>query len=162
MIGGRQLTVDSSARSATFVQLEAAGPEQGKRDRVRIQIYDATLTEGTREAGVQLSVRDKLRIALRLAEMGVSFIEGGWPDHGAGAELFRSARRLELGGARLCACARIGAARDASREQELAAAVRSGAPAVTLRAPLTGRGEGRTQLISSRACACAHSTSLGC
>ena len=109
---------------------------------MRIQIYDATLTEGTREAGVQLSVRDKLRIALRLAEMGVSFIEGGWPDHGAGAELFRSARRLALGGARLCACASLGDARKASREPELAAALQSGAPAVTLRTPLAGRGEG--------------------
>ncbi len=107
---------------------------------MRIQIYDATLTEGTREAGVQLSVRDKLRIALRLAEMGVAWIEGGWPAQGADGELFREARRLELGGARLCACASVSRIGHASAEPELAAALKSGAPAVTLRASVGGRG----------------------
>jgi 2-isopropylmalate synthase len=113
---------------------------------VRIGIYDATLTEGAREAGLQLSVRDKLRIALRLAEMGVAFVEGGWPSgRGPDAEIFREARRLELGGARLCACATLWPQGRAHAERELAAALRSGAPAVTLSVPVVGarRGGGR-------------------
>ena len=104
---------------------------------MRIAIYDATITEGSRQAGVQLSVRDKLRVALRLAEMGVAFVEGGWPGAGGDAEIFREARRLELGGARLCACATLHPGERGGGE--LRAALRSGAPAVTLRVPL-GRG----------------------
>jgi 2-isopropylmalate synthase len=111
---------------------------------VKIAIYDATLTEGAREAGIQLSVRDKLRIALRLAGMGVSFVEGGWPGgRSSDAEIFREARRLELGGARLCACATLSLHGRATGDSELKAALRSGAPAVTLSVSVAGgRGAG--------------------
>ena len=111
---------------------------------MKIAIYDATLTEGAREAGIQLSVRDKLRIALRLAGMGVSFVEGGWPGgRSSDAEIFREARRLEMGGARLCACATLSLRGRATGDRELKAALRSGAPAVTLSVPVTGgRGAG--------------------
>jgi 2-isopropylmalate synthase len=44
-----------------------------------IQIYDTTLRDGTQREGISLSCEDKLRIATRLDELGVSFIEGGWP-----------------------------------------------------------------------------------
>jgi 2-isopropylmalate synthase len=44
-----------------------------------IQIYDTTLRDGTQREGISLSCADKLRIAKRLDELGVSFIEGGWP-----------------------------------------------------------------------------------
>ncbi len=111
---------------------------------MRIAIYDATVTEGSREAGVQLSVRDKLRIALRLAEMGVAFVEGGWPGDRADVEIFRQARRLEMGGARLCACARLPLHGRPGADGELRSALRSGAPAVTLGVDLAaGRGGGR-------------------
>ncbi len=45
----------------------------------RIQIYDTTLRDGTQREGISLSCDDKIRIARRLDELGVSFIEGGWP-----------------------------------------------------------------------------------
>jgi 2-isopropylmalate synthase len=106
---------------------------------LRIAIHDATVTEGAREAGVELSVRDKLRIVLRLSELGIAWVEGGWPDAGgADAELFREARRLDTGKTRLCACAALGPGRRGS----VRAALRSGAPAVVLSAPV-GRGAGR-------------------
>ncbi len=44
-----------------------------------IQIYDTTLREGTQRKGISLSCDDKLRIAQKLDELGVAFIEGGWP-----------------------------------------------------------------------------------
>jgi 2-isopropylmalate synthase len=44
-----------------------------------IQIYDTTLRDGTQREGISLSCEDKLRIARRLDDLGVSFIEGGWP-----------------------------------------------------------------------------------
>lgn len=42
-------------------------------------LYDTTLRDGTQRAGVNLSVVDKLRIAGRMDELGVHYIEGGWP-----------------------------------------------------------------------------------
>lgn len=44
-----------------------------------IQIYDTTLRDGTQREGLSLSGSDKIRIARKLDELGVAFIEGGWP-----------------------------------------------------------------------------------
>ncbi|MBE9116114.1 citramalate synthase [Lusitaniella coriacea LEGE 07157] len=44
-----------------------------------IWIYDTTLRDGAQREGLSLSLEDKLRIARKLDEMGVPFIEGGWP-----------------------------------------------------------------------------------
>ena len=44
-----------------------------------IAIYDTTLRDGTQREGISLSLTDKLRIAKRLDEFGVRYIEGGWP-----------------------------------------------------------------------------------
>jgi 2-isopropylmalate synthase len=44
-----------------------------------IQVYDTTLRDGTQREGISLSCDDKLRIARRLDDLGVTFIEGGWP-----------------------------------------------------------------------------------
>jgi len=108
---------------------------------VRVRIYDATLSEGVRGAGIEFGARDRVRIALRLAELGVAFIEAGWPGRPGGAELFREARRVDLGRARLCACAELG--EDPGRDsRELGAAMRSGAGAVTVVASVW-RGRGR-------------------
>ncbi|GAA3641880.1 citramalate synthase [Microlunatus ginsengisoli] len=42
-------------------------------------VYDTTLRDGSQQEGLNLSVTDKLTIAGYLDELGVSFIEGGWP-----------------------------------------------------------------------------------
>jgi 2-isopropylmalate synthase len=44
-----------------------------------IVVYDTTLRDGAQSEGLSLSIEDKLRIAHRLDEMGIPFIEGGWP-----------------------------------------------------------------------------------
>ncbi len=44
-----------------------------------IQIYDTTLRDGTQRKDISLSVSDKMNIAHRLDDLGVAFIEGGWP-----------------------------------------------------------------------------------
>ena len=44
-----------------------------------IEIYDTTLRDGTQRKDISLSCSDKLRVAQRLDEFGVTFIEGGWP-----------------------------------------------------------------------------------
>jgi 2-isopropylmalate synthase len=44
-----------------------------------VEIYDTTLRDGAQLEGISLTVDDKLRIADELDELGVHFIEGGWP-----------------------------------------------------------------------------------
>ncbi|MCC5915684.1 MAG: citramalate synthase [Balneolaceae bacterium] len=44
-----------------------------------IQIFDTTLRDGTQGEKVSFSAEDKIRIAQRLDEFGVTYIEGGWP-----------------------------------------------------------------------------------
>lgn len=45
----------------------------------RLTIYDTTLRDGTQGTGISFSVGDKIRVAERLDEFGVHYIEGGWP-----------------------------------------------------------------------------------
>ncbi|MBF0531717.1 MAG: citramalate synthase [Candidatus Omnitrophica bacterium] len=45
----------------------------------RIVIYDTTLRDGSQTEGISFSVEDKIKIARRLDEIGVAYIEGGWP-----------------------------------------------------------------------------------
>ncbi len=44
-----------------------------------IWIYDTTLRDGSQREGLSLSLEDKLRIARKLDQLGIPFIEGGWP-----------------------------------------------------------------------------------
>lgn len=44
-----------------------------------IELYDTTLRDGTQAQDVNLSLRDKLMIAAKLDELGVDYIEGGYP-----------------------------------------------------------------------------------
>ncbi|MBI5566119.1 MAG: citramalate synthase [Chloroflexi bacterium] len=60
-----------------------------------IQIYDTTLRDGTQREGISLSCDDKLRIARKLDELGVAFIEGGWPgSNPKDAEFFDRAKDM--------------------------------------------------------------------
>lgn len=67
-------------------------------------LYDTTLRDGTQGEGFQLSGLDKLRIAKRLDEFGVDYIEGGWPgSNPKDIEFFREAKDLKLTHAKLAA-----------------------------------------------------------
>ena len=44
-----------------------------------IDAYDVTLRDGTQGEGVSFSVEDKIRVALKIDELGIKYIEGGWP-----------------------------------------------------------------------------------
>ena len=60
-----------------------------------IQIYDTTLRDGAQREGISLSCADKLRIARKLDELGVAFIEGGWPgSNPKDAEFFDRAKNM--------------------------------------------------------------------
>jgi len=45
----------------------------------QIIIYDTTLRDGSQTEGVSFSVNDKIKITEKLDDLGVHYIEGGWP-----------------------------------------------------------------------------------
>jgi 2-isopropylmalate synthase len=45
----------------------------------RIYLYDSTLRDGAQTSSVNFSVRDKVEIARKIDELGIDYIEGGWP-----------------------------------------------------------------------------------
>lgn len=62
-----------------------------------VTLYDTTLRDGTQREGLSLSVDDKLRIAARLDDLGVHYIEGGFPgSNPKDIEFFERARGLRL------------------------------------------------------------------
>lgn len=77
-----------------------------------VDIYDTTLRDGTQREGLSLSLDDKLRIAERLDELGVAYIEGGWPgSNPKDAGFFERAREMEWRNASIAAfgsTARVG------------------------------------------------------
>jgi 2-isopropylmalate synthase len=46
---------------------------------IKVQLYDTTLRDGAQQEGISFSVEDKLKICHKLDELGIDFIEGGWP-----------------------------------------------------------------------------------
>jgi 2-isopropylmalate synthase len=70
----------------------------------RVDIYDTTLRDGSQGEGVSFTVRDKLAVTERLDDLGVRYVEGGWPgSNPRDAEYFMEARRLRLATARIAA-----------------------------------------------------------
>ncbi len=70
----------------------------------RISIYDTTLRDGSQGEGVNFSLVDKLNITRKLDELGVDYIEGGYPlSNPKDAEYFREAKKLGLKHAKVCA-----------------------------------------------------------
>jgi 2-isopropylmalate synthase len=73
-------------------------------NRRRIEIYDTTLRDGTQGEGFNLSLEDKLQIAQKLDELGVDYIEGGFPlSNPKDAAFFRQAPELKLRNAKIAA-----------------------------------------------------------
>ncbi|MBM4460109.1 MAG: citramalate synthase, partial [Chloroflexi bacterium] len=69
-----------------------------------VQIYDTTLRDGAQGEGVSFSLEDKLKVAQRLDEVGIPYIEGGWPGSNAkDAEFFHRAHSLRLKQAQIAA-----------------------------------------------------------
>ncbi|MFV1999493.1 MAG: citramalate synthase [Acidimicrobiia bacterium] len=79
-----------------------------------VEIYDTTLRDGTQQEGISLTARDKLAICGLLDDLGVSYIEGGWPGANPKDDEFfvRARTELDLATARLVA---FGATRRAGR-----------------------------------------------
>ena len=69
-----------------------------------VDIYDTTLRDGAQAEGINFSATDKLRIADRLDQFGVHFIEGGWPgSNPKDMEFFQQAARRRWRTAKIAA-----------------------------------------------------------
>jgi 2-isopropylmalate synthase len=70
----------------------------------KIEIYDTTLRDGTQGEGFNLSLQDKLLIAQRLDELGVDYIEGGFPlSNPKDAAFFQEIKAFKFASARVSA-----------------------------------------------------------
>ena len=98
----------------------------------RIYLYDTTLRDGGQTQGVDFSVADKVAIARLLDQLGIDYIEGGWPGANPTDDgFFRTPPSLRH--AKLCAFGMTRrAGRSAANDPGLAALFQSGAEVVTL------------------------------
>ena len=100
----------------------------------KIQIYDTTLRDGSQGEGVSFSIQDKILITKRIDELGVDYIEGGWP--GANPKdiaFFEEAMKLKLKHAQIVA---FGSTRKthstASEDENLRGLLNAGTQAITI------------------------------
>ncbi|MGI6114170.1 MAG: citramalate synthase, partial [Mahellales bacterium] len=69
-----------------------------------VYIYDTTLRDGTQAEGISLTVEDKLKITSKIDELGVQYIEGGWPgSNPKDMEYFKRVQELDLKQAKISA-----------------------------------------------------------
>jgi 2-isopropylmalate synthase len=99
-----------------------------------VYLYDTTLRDGAQAEDVNFSVEDKIRVARKLDQFGVHYIEGGWPgSNPRDIEFFKEMKRVKLKKAKLTA---FGATRRAklkvTDDPSMKALVSSGAPVATI------------------------------
>src|SRR5947207_4292029 len=101
---------------------------------MRIFTFDTTLRDGTQGEAVSFSFEDKLVIAEKLDDLGIDYIEGGWPgSNPKDKEFFAQAKHLKLKQAKLTA---FGATRFAKyaieKDSNVAELLASNTPAVSI------------------------------
>jgi len=99
-----------------------------------LTIYDTTLRDGTQAENFNLSVEDKVRITLKLDELGIDFVEGGWPGSSpASTEYFEEIRNYTLRHAKVSA---FGSTRNfnnpVDQDPNLQALIDAKTPAITI------------------------------
>ena len=100
----------------------------------KVFIYDTTLRDGTQREGISLSLDDKLKIAKKLDEFGIDYIEGGWPgSNPKDVDFFRKVSSLNLKHAKVTA---FGSTRrkdsDVSTDPNIMALLDANTPVITL------------------------------
>ncbi|VAW36123.1 (R)-citramalate synthase [hydrothermal vent metagenome] len=100
----------------------------------KITVYDTTLRDGTQAENFNLSVEDKVRITLKLDELGIDFVEGGWPgSNPTSVQYFEEMKNYSL---RHTKVASFGSTRlfsnPASEDANLKALLDSDTPCVTI------------------------------
>ncbi len=99
-----------------------------------ILIYDTTLRDGTQGEGVSFTVSAKLRVAEKLDQFGIDYIEGGWPgSNPRDMSFFEEAKHLKLKHAKLAAFGSTRRAKvKASEDPQLALLLKAETPVVTI------------------------------
>ncbi len=102
--------------------------------KIVVEFYDTTLRDGSQGEGISFSVEDKLRITQKLDELGMHYIEGGWPgSNPKDVEYFRRVKELNLRNAKIVAFGSTRRADNpASRDKNLKALLDSGVEVVTI------------------------------
>ena len=100
----------------------------------KILIYDTTLRDGSQGENISFSVEDKLHIAKKLDELGVDYVEGGWPgSNSKDIAFFARARELKLKHAKVAAFGSTRHPRNsAARDRNLQALIEANTPVVTI------------------------------
>ncbi len=100
----------------------------------KVEFYDTTLRDGTQAEDFNLSVEDKLQVALKLDELGIDYIEGGWPgSNPKDARFFREIRDYKLKHARIAAFGSTHHPRHKPEEDpNLAALIEARTPVITI------------------------------
>ncbi|MEX1022568.1 MAG: citramalate synthase, partial [Dehalococcoidia bacterium] len=107
----------------------------------RLTLYDTTLRDGLGMEGLSLSLEDKLLIIQKLDELGVHYIEGGYPgSNPKDAEFFERAKGIRLQHAKLVA---FGSTRRAGGDAATDPAIRSVLEAETPAVTLVGKSSSR-------------------
>ena len=101
---------------------------------MRIWTFDTTLRDGTQGEAVSFSIDDKMLIAQKLDDLGIDYIEGGWPmSNPKDKEFFTRARELKLKHAKLTA---FGATRfknnPVEKDANTLALLEAGTPAISI------------------------------
>src|SRR3984957_11080244 len=101
---------------------------------MRIQTFDTTLRDGSQGEAVSFSVDDKMLIAQKLDELGIDYIEGGWPgSNPKDREFFEQARGLKLKHAKLTAFGSTRFARNSVQEdRNVRELIDAGTPVVVI------------------------------
>jgi 2-isopropylmalate synthase len=98
-----------------------------------VELYDTTLRDGAQMEGISLSAEDKVRIARRLDELGVHYIEGGWPGaNPKDIEFFDRMRDVRLNAKLVAFGSTRRAGVDAAKDVTLNALVSAGTDYVTI------------------------------
>ena len=70
-----------------------------------LELYDTTLRDGAQSEGISYSLDDKLLIAKKLDELGIHYIEGGWPSNVKDEQFFKKLKKKPLRSAQIVAFA---------------------------------------------------------
>jgi 2-isopropylmalate synthase len=93
-----------------------------RTEPLEVELYDTTLRDGAQGTGFSYTIEDRLRILHKLDQLGVPYIEGGWPGaNPRDTEFFRLAAKQELQHATLSA---FGMTRKAGEAAERSAVLR--------------------------------------
>jgi 2-isopropylmalate synthase len=99
-----------------------------------VELYDTTLRDGAQSEGISFSLTDKIRIVEKLDELGIHYIEGGWPgSNPKDASFFRRVQKLKLKHAQIAvfgSTRRVGL--KAENDSNVKMLVDSGAPVATI------------------------------